>query len=297
MRQLQRISPVKIFPASEGAALPDEVVEALARSMKQKGQREPVLVTPINGGRFGEASGYRLVQGSKRLMAARLLNWREMDCIVLQPEFNEEIRVIERIRDEGFEPWQLSDSLQRLKTECGWSQAQLGMAIGKSRDFVANILAIANIAPEVRRHILEHQEDYRLTARHLRYIGRTAPGRQLAMARDMLANQVSTKTLQERGKEKPSPRRYRLKAGNPKRSGSGKEPKTIMEWRKVYRKTATELKRLDKQESAEMKKIGRVIKEARVRKRMVRDEAKEKRKRLLKDQRRAAKRLAAAGKI
>ncbi|MEE8435676.1 MAG: ParB N-terminal domain-containing protein [bacterium] len=297
MRQLRRISPADISPLPEGAPLPAEAVEGLARSMKQKGQREPVLVTPRNGNRSGEEPGYRLVQGSKRLLAARLLKWREMDCIVLDLEYSEEIQVIGRIRDDGFEPWQLADTLLRLKTECGWSQAQLGMAIGKTRDFVANILAIANIAPEVRQHILEHHDEYKLTARHLRYIGRTVPARQLAMARDMLANQVSTKTLQERRKEKPSSRRFHLKAGRPERSGSGKKPGTIMEWRKLYRKTATELKRLDKQESQEVRRIGRVIQEARVRKRLVRAEAKEKRRLLLREQRRAARKLAAAGHI
>ncbi|MCH8077970.1 MAG: ParB/RepB/Spo0J family partition protein [SAR324 cluster bacterium] len=297
MRQLQRISPLEISMASEDAALPAESVEGLARSMKTKGQREPVLITPHNGNRSGGAPGYRLVQGSKRLLAARLLKWPEMDCIVLEPEYAEEIRVIQRIRDEGFEPWQLADTLHRLKSECGWSQAQLGMAIGKSRDFVANILAIANIAPEVRSHILEHRDEYRLTARHLRYIGRTAPARQLALAREMLANRISTKTLQERRKELPSSRRFHLKAGRPKRSGSGKEPGTIMEWRKVYRKTTTELKRLAKQEAEAMSRIGRVIQEARVRKRLVKTEAKEKRRLLLREQRRAARKLAVAGHI
>ena len=297
LRQLRRISPVEISLASEGAPPPEEAVEGLAQSMKLKGQREPVLVTPRNGNRSGEEPRYRLVQGSKRLLAARMLEWPEMDCIVLEPEYGEEIQVITRMRHEGFEPWQLADTLHRLKTECGWSQAQLGMAIGKSRDFVANILAIANIAPEVRTHILEHRDQYKLTARHLRYIGRTTPARQLAMARDMLANRVSTKTLQERRKELPSSRRFHLKAGRLQSGGSEKKPRTIMDWRKVYRKTATELKRLDKQESEEMTRIGRVIQEARVRKRLVRAEAKEKRRILLREQRRAARKLSAAGHI
>ena len=53
MRQLQRISPLEISMASEDAALPAESVEGLARSMKTKGQREPVLITPRNGSRSG----------------------------------------------------------------------------------------------------------------------------------------------------------------------------------------------------------------------------------------------------
>lgn len=298
MPQLRRVSLADISPPPpQDPPPPAEAVEHLAQDMKQKGQREPVLVTPRNGSRSGGAPGFRLVQGSKRLLAARHLKWEEMDCVVLDPGYTEEIRVIERMDQDGFEPWELADTLHRLKTECGWSQADLGAAIGKSRDFVANILAIAKITPEVRSHILERQDVYRLTARHLRYIGRTPPARQLAMTRDMLANQISTKTLQERRKEKPSSRRPYLKAGHLKKGGRGREPGTIVEWRKLYRKTATELKMLDKQESDEVKRIDRVIKEARVRKRLVKGEAKENRRRLLKDKRRAAKRLAAAGKI
>src|SRR4051794_29687291 len=67
------------------AVLPDrmrrlrpELVEALALSFKEVGQLQPIIVRPQKG------SGYYLVAGCHRYMAARKLKWDSIWCEVVE---------------------------------------------------------------------------------------------------------------------------------------------------------------------------------------------------------------------
>src|SRR5574341_542914 len=134
-----------------------QAVAELARSLAADGLLRPVLVT--DGARKGT---WRIVSGKRRVRAAR----------VLGRECRPEVAVLERLLRGVYEPFELADTLRRLQDARGWTQAQLGLVIGRSRDFVANILAVNEIRPEVRRYLRGQRRGRALTARHLRYVAR-----------------------------------------------------------------------------------------------------------------------------
>ena len=299
-RQMIRISPGEIALASGVAPPPQETVEKAALALARLGQREPLLVTPNpdwdNGKSSRRAAPYRLVMGGPHLLAGIQLGWPNLDCILLDPKFSREIAVIQRLETGRFDPWELSDTMLRLKGAHGWTQVQLGLAIGKSRDFVANILSIASITAEVRQLIHSHSGGAVLSARHLRYIGRTVPGRQAAVAEEILERGLSTKVLEDRRKGRPAPRRQFLKM---RKLGGEKRNRTVtdQELRKYYRKINTDLRRLERQEKEEVARLEAAVKLARGRKKMIRNEAREKRRILLREQKRTRLKLERAGRI
>lgn len=263
-----------------------EGLDDLARSLEERGMQQPVLVT--DGSRRGM---FRVVVGKRRLLAAKQLGWPAVDGIVLGREFAREVAVIERLQQDEFDPFELAETLERLKTHCDWTQAHLGQVIGKTRDFVANILAINDILPEVRRYVLEHAGNHPLTARHLRYIAREAPENQPAAARRIIASRLSTKALEQEKRVHAlrEPEREIFRVRQLRRMQTENPPRTAKEWRRYARQLATDLRRIDRREGVEQRRAVEQLRQAQVRKRQVRHEAAAKR-RLLQQELRIAHR-------
>ena len=269
----------------------EEVVAELARAFEERGAAPPVLVRDNGRGT------YSLVAGAATLEAVLSAGWEEIDCIVAGPESDKELKVVERLQRNHFDPWELADAMQSLKKRYGWTQTQLGLAIGRTRDFVANLLAITQIAPEARKVIKRHDQGDELTARHLRYVARSPRSEQVRVAQRILEQTVSTKDLE---REK---RLIALKAlesnvirVRPLRTpNSGMAPKSPKDWRRYHRQLVTDLRRIDRQEAAEQRRAQAQIAEAKQRQRLVRAEANRKRGQLNRELRNVKKQLLRVG--
>jgi ParB/RepB/Spo0J family partition protein len=292
LKHLQKMGDTSLELPARATRVAEEDVVALAESMTSRGQEEPILVTE------GTAAGkWRVIVGARRVLAARRLNLPTVDAIVLPGKFQSEIRTLERLQEGHYEPFALADTLQHLKDECDWTQTHLGYAIGRNRDFVANILAIVQIDPAVRKYIGENGNGTQLTARHLRYVARTPHAEQLAMAKQIIAQGLSTKKL-ERQKHSdalsdPHPEFIRVR--DLRRAGTPQAPGSAKEWRKYYRQLTTDLRRLDRQEQRESRRALDLLSMARLRRRLVKREANRKRRALARELRQARRHLEHAG--
>jgi ParB/RepB/Spo0J family partition protein len=285
--------PVAAIVVPKGEAPAPEAVERLALSLRRQGQREPVLVA---AGPNGGTPSYRLVVGRQRVAAARKLGWSEMDALLLDASFAEELGVITRLQAGAYEPQELAGTLQRLQERCGWTQAQLGMAIGRNRDFVAGLLALTDITPEVRAYLAQHARQRRLSARHLRYIGRAARARQMALARQILEDGLSTKVLEQRFRSSAKAREF-IKVRALRQPPPARGPKTAQQWRRYYRKLRTDLRRIDEQEARELRRTADQVTLARQRQRLIRQQARAKRMHLRRELRRATRQLTRRGTL
>jgi len=298
-RHLTRL-PLAAIAAPPGEPPPVEAVQRMAQRLRRQGQREPVLVfAEGKGGKEGlegAPAGGRLVVGRQRLAAAHRLRWRELDALVLDASFAAEVAVIERLQAGAGEPWELAETVQRLQERCGWTQAQVGMAIGRNRDFVAGLVAITGIAPEVRAYLSQHANGRRLSARHLRYLGRAPRARQLALAREILDEGISTKVLEQRRRRGPRARQF-IKVRELRQPGRARGPTTTREWRRYYRKLRTDLRHVDEQEARELRRAADQIAQARQQQRLVRVQARAKRGTLTRELRRATRQLTKRGEL
>lgn len=287
LRQLKLLPVEQVVPSGASGPAPREAeIEALARALAERKLAPPVLVRDDGRG------SYALVAGALTHAAVLRLGWTRLDCIVAGPEAGPELDVVERIQRESINPWEAADALQALKLRYGWTQSQLGLAIGKTRDFIANLLAITQIAPEVRETILRHHRGGEVTMRHLRYIARTPRSDQMRAAQRLLAETISTKALE---REKRFSTRQLLAPNvirvRPLRDTSGIAPRSANEWRRYHRQLVTDLRRIDRQESAEKRRtLGRLA-EAKQRLKLVRAEANRKRRQLGRELRNVKKQL------
>lgn len=281
--------PLSAIASPPGDPPAEEAVERVAAQMRRQGQREPVLVTPMPG--TGEAEGapaYRLVAGHRRLAAAQRLGRSEVDAVVLGDDFAAELAVIERLQAGPVPPMELAATLQRLQQRCAWTQAQLGAVLGRNRDFVAGLLALNDIRPEVQAWLATHADRRPLSARHLRYIGRATPRRQMAVAVEIVAQGLSAKALEQRFRQAPRRRQY-IKVRALRQPERG--PETTLDWRRYYRKLRTDLRRVSEQEAQELRRTDEQIEQARQRQRLIRQEARAKRQALDRELRRTLRRL------
>ena len=294
MELRQRMSlPVEQVTIPEHAALPpgEVQIEALARLFAETGRAPLVLV------RDGGRGTYDLVAGAHTIAAVRRLGWPELDCVVVGPEADKELKVVERLQHDACDAWEAADALQSLKRRYGWTQTQLGHAIGRTRDFIANLLAITQIAPEVREAIRRHGQGGVLTARHLRYVARTPRSEQMRVAQRILAETVSTKALEREKRlnqlQSLEPNVIRVRAL--RTAASGLAPRGAREWRRYHRQLITDLRRIDHQESAERRRALARMAEAKQRLKLVRAEANRKRRQLTRELRHVKKQLLRLG--
>ncbi len=289
LKQLEKLPLAAIAPGGVSRQTYGENgIEDMARALADAGMRDPLLVKQT-----GREGRYGLISGGRRYLAAKRLGWKTVDCLVLDGSLKEEIRVLEKLRKEDFTPWEMADALLSLKEKLDCTQSHLGQAIGRTRDFVANLLALTHITPETRSFILSQQDGNRLTARHLRYVGRAAPATQIRIARHILDRHLSTTELErdQRGAHAQAPD-YHIPGLRPPRPAEGPQsPRNLKEWKKYQRQLSTDLRRIARHEAQELRRAQRLMVAARERQRLVKRESGIKRRELLKELRRTKKEI------
>ncbi len=277
LRQLLPVPVEHVTRPKDAPPPPGEqaVVEA-TEAIQARGEAPPPLVRDEGRG------NYTLIVGDLALEAARRLGWGEIDCIVVDGDCDAELRVIQGMQKNEADPWDLADALHGLKSRYGWTQAQLGGAIGRTRDFVANTLALKQIVPEVRKFIFRHERGDDLTVRHLRYVARSPRPEQMRLARRILDHTPTTKELEREQRHGVGrvPRTNLIRTRPLRRAGSASFPRTPKDWRRYHRQLMTDLRRVERQEALEQRRAQALLAEAKQRAKQVRIEAGTKRKEL-----------------
>ena len=126
----------------------DVRLEELARSIKEHGVIQPILVQKI-----GEA--YRIIAGERRWRAAQRAGLLKVPVVVRDLPLDDDRQVlqlalIENIQRENLNPVDEAAAYQRLSEEFGLTHDQIAAAVGKDRSSVANYVRLLKLAEEVR---------------------------------------------------------------------------------------------------------------------------------------------------
>jgi ParB family chromosome partitioning protein len=134
----------------------------LTQSIREHGIVQPVVVrpSPTQSGR------YEIIAGERRWRAAQRAGLAEIPVIVREVSDRTalELAIIENVQRADLNPVEEAQGYQQLIEEHGYSQADLGQVIGKSRSHVANTLRLLRL-PDVIRGMLV---DGALSAGHAR---------------------------------------------------------------------------------------------------------------------------------
>ncbi|MDH4122134.1 MAG: ParB N-terminal domain-containing protein [Deltaproteobacteria bacterium] len=273
------VRQVRDNPRQPLAAEEDLLAE---RELLAEGAERPVLVLKETNRR------YLVLMGGLRLRAARELGWPLIPAIVVEGAQPSHARVVERLEQGEVGLWEFSDALEGLKKTQNWTQAQLAAALGTTRDHVASLLALQQIIPPARRVLSRRGMEKTVNYRHLRFVARLKPDEQLAAARRIAQEGVSSNRLE---REKTPPAGPAIRVRPFRRPGSLGLGTLLKDWRRYHRQLATDLKRVDRQEQALNARAQRLAEQARRLQRAAQAEAKDKRRLLDKELRLAEKKM------
>src|SRR6476646_9938019 len=144
---LDRLHPGKYQPRTkmDAASLAE-----LALSIKEQGIMQPILVRPVDGGRF------EIVAGERRWRAAQQAGLRDIPALVknVPDQAALAVALIENIQREDLNPLEEANGLQRLIDEFGLTHEAAAKAVGRSRSAVSNLLRLTALAPPVQEYLL-----------------------------------------------------------------------------------------------------------------------------------------------
>jgi len=147
MLAITHLRPGKYQPRTKMDA---ESLAELALSIKEQGVMQPILVRPVDGGRF------EIVAGERRWRAAQQAGLREIPALVKNVPDQSALAValIENIQREDLNPLEEAKGLQRLIDEFGLTHDAVAKAVGRSRSAVSNLLRLNALAQPVQEYVL-----------------------------------------------------------------------------------------------------------------------------------------------
>ncbi len=182
----------------------DAKLDELARSIKENGVIQPILVQ-----RIGDL--YRIIAGERRWRAAQRAGLLKVPVVVRDMPIESDRQVlqlalIENIQRENLNPVDEAAAYQRLAGEFGLTHDQIAAAVGKDRSSVANYIRLLKLAEEVRADLAAGT----LTMGHARaLLALTDHAAQRQASREVISRALSvreTEALVKRLVSPPAPR-------------------------------------------------------------------------------------------
>ena len=147
-------------------------LDDLAKSIREKGLLQPIVVRPRPDGE------YEIVAGERRWRASQRAGIHEVPVLIRELSDGEalEIALIENIQRSDLNPLEEARAYSLLLEQFNYTQQQLAESVGKSRSHIANTLRLLNLPDSVRTQI----ETGKLTAGHARTLVATDSPAELA---------------------------------------------------------------------------------------------------------------------
>ncbi|MDQ6618594.1 MAG: ParB/RepB/Spo0J family partition protein [Pseudomonadota bacterium] len=179
---IDRLMPGKYQPRTR---MDEGSLDELALSIREQGIMQPVLVRPVDGGRF------EIIAGERRWRAAQRAGLTEIPALV-RPVADQAalaLALIENIQREDLSALEEASGLQRLIGEFGLTHEAAAKAVGRSRSAVSNLLRLLELAKPVQDYLLGG----RLEMGHARALLALGSGEQVAAAARIVAQSLSVR--------------------------------------------------------------------------------------------------------
>jgi ParB family chromosome partitioning protein len=126
----------------------DQLAE-LAASIVANGVVQPILVRPIDAGR------YQLIAGERRWRASQLAGKTTIPAILRQVSDEQamEITIVENLQRADLNPMEQARAFERLAREFHMTQEQMATRTGKDRASVANFLRLLRLPATVQARV------------------------------------------------------------------------------------------------------------------------------------------------
>ena len=183
-------------------------LEELASSIKKDGLLQPILVRPLNSGK------YQIIAGERRWQASQLAGLKKVPIRIKDADDDEalELALIENIQRSDLNPIEEAYGYRRMMERRRMTQAEVAQAVSKGRSTVANALRLLELPEDAQQLLFEDK----ITAGHARAILSipTKEGRQ----------KLTDKLIQEKLSVREAEAIARLLAGKQNATSTPREP-------------------------------------------------------------------------
>lgn len=167
---------------------PQSIAE-LADSIKAQGLIQPILVRPVDGGK------YEIIAGERRWRAAQLAGLAQVPVVVraVPDQAALAIALIENIQREDLNPLEEAGGIQRLIDEFRMTHDTAAQAVGRSRSAVTNLLRLLNLAKPVQELLMQGKLDMG----HARALLAVSGPRQVELAHQVVSRGLSVRETEQ----------------------------------------------------------------------------------------------------
>src|SRR5258708_3826575 len=129
---------------------PQSIAE-LADSIKAQGLIQPILVRPVENGR------YEIIAGERRWRASQLAGLTQVPVVIRAVPDNaaRAMPLVENIQREDLNPLEEATGIQRLVDEFDMTHESAAKAVGRSRSAVTNLLRLLDLSKAEQELLME----------------------------------------------------------------------------------------------------------------------------------------------
>lgn len=168
-------------------------LEALAKSIKETGLLQPIVVRPAARGE----KRYQIVAGERRYRASLLCGLTAVPAIIREVNDHEALAlaIVENVQRTDLNPIEEAAAFRRLIDEFGETQETVAFSVGKDRVSVANALRLLKLAPSVQELIIAGK----ISAGHGRALLMFEAVKQPEIAKKIIADGLSVRAVEQLG--------------------------------------------------------------------------------------------------
>ena len=128
-------------PRNPRTNFPDEALDELAESIRERGILQPIIVRQVSG---GSSESLEIIAGERRWRAAQRAALHEVPVILVEADDRQalEIAIIENVQRTDLNALEEAIGYNGLTDSFGYNQGEIAKVVGKSRSHVANTLRL-----------------------------------------------------------------------------------------------------------------------------------------------------------
>jgi ParB family chromosome partitioning protein len=184
------VASISPNPQQPRTVFDEEALDELARSVREVGVLQPVVVREVGNGE------YQLIMGERRWRASQAAGAATVPAIIRDTADTDLLRdaLLENLHRQQLNPLEEAAAYQQLLEEFDGTHEELASRLGKSRSHVSNTMRLLNLPATVQRRLAAGV----LSAGHARALLALAdPDAQERLAHRIVAEGLSVRAVEE----------------------------------------------------------------------------------------------------
>ena len=179
-------------------------IDELARSIKESGVLQPIIVAP-------DGKTYKIIVGERRWRAAQKAGLKKIPSLIRpMPKTQQlETSLVENLQREDLNPLEIALSYQKMTQELNYTQQETAEKVGKDRTSVANYLRLLKLPKEIQDNLAAGN----ISMGHARaLLSLEGPELQISLYRQIIQENLSVRAVEKlihKHKKSPPSQKHR----------------------------------------------------------------------------------------